>query len=128
MYVSRNSIENGPFLRKMKITLVTAIFKAGKKDLVTNYRPISVLFSFSKIIKRMMYNKLYSYFDKTKHCMENSLNLGPTTLLTIHYLNWLIVFLIHLMKENILIKMTENMKKKNILIKNVNFVVFKENI
>ena len=111
-YVSRNSIENGSFLRKMKITLVTAIFKAGKKDLVTNYRPISVLFSFSKIIKRMMYNKLYSYFDKTKHCMENSLNLGPTTLLTIHYLNWLIVFLIHLMKENILIKMTENMKKR----------------
>lgn len=51
-YVSRNSIENGSFLRKMKITLVTAIFKAGKKDLVTNYRPISVLFSFSKILKR----------------------------------------------------------------------------
>ena len=51
-HVSRNSIENGSFLRKMKITLVAAIFKAGTKDLVTNYRPISVLFSFSKILKK----------------------------------------------------------------------------
>lgn len=111
-YVSRNSIENGSFLRKMKITLVTAIFKAGKKDLVTNYRPISVLFSFSKIIKRMMYNKLYSYFDKNKILYGKQFKFRAHHS-TDHPLFELVdsIFDSFNERKHILIKMTENMKK-----------------
>ena len=112
-YVSRNSIENGSFLRKMKITLVTAIFKAGKKDLVTNYRPISVLFSFSKIIKRMMYNKLYSYFDKNKILYGKQFKFRAHRS-TDHPLFELVdsIFDSFNERKHILIKMTENMKKR----------------
>ena len=50
----------------MKIAKVTSIFKAGKKELVTNYRPTSLLLYLSKILERIMCNKMYSYFDQNE--------------------------------------------------------------
>ena len=47
----------------MKIAKVTPFYKSGKKNLMTNYRPISILSCFSKILKRIMYNRLYSYLN-----------------------------------------------------------------
>ena len=47
----------------MKIAKVTSIFKPGKKELLTNYRPISVLSCFSKILERIMYNRVYNYLN-----------------------------------------------------------------
>ena len=58
MHVFRNSTDNGSFPENMKIVKVSLIFKAGK-ELVTNYRAISVL-CLSKILERVMYNRLYS--------------------------------------------------------------------
>ena len=66
MHMFRNSIDNGSFPQKMKIAKVTPIFKAGKKELVTNYRPISVLLCLPKILERIMYNRMYLYFDQNK--------------------------------------------------------------
>ena len=45
----------------MKIAKVSPIFKKGDKLILSNYRPISVLSSFSKILERIMYNRLYAY-------------------------------------------------------------------
>ena len=50
----------------MKIAKVTPIFKANKKELVTNYKPISVLPCLSKIFERIMYNRLYSFYRQNK--------------------------------------------------------------
>ena len=47
----------------MKIAKVLPFYKSDKKNLMTNYRPISVLSSFSKILERIMYNHLYSYLN-----------------------------------------------------------------
>ena len=66
MHVFTNSIDNGSFPEKTKIAKVMPIFKAGKKELVTNYRPISILPCLSKISERIMYNRLYSQFDQNK--------------------------------------------------------------
>ena len=46
----------------MKVAKVTPIFKKGEKSSISNYRPISVLPCFSKILERIMYNRLYNYF------------------------------------------------------------------
>ena len=57
------SINLGIFAENMKIAKVTPIFKSGKKELLTNYRPISVLSCFSKILERIMYNRAYNYLN-----------------------------------------------------------------
>ena len=57
------SINLGIFPENMKIAKVTPIFKSGKKELLTNYGPISLFSSFSKILERIMYNRVYSYLN-----------------------------------------------------------------
>ena len=46
-----------------KQALVVSVFKRGDKSLPTNYRPISLLSVVSKVIKRLVYNKHYSFLS-----------------------------------------------------------------
>ena len=55
------SLAKGVFPDELKIARVTPIFKKGSNTLVTNYRPISVLPCFSKLLERIMYNRLYKF-------------------------------------------------------------------
>ena len=50
----------------MKIAKVIPLFKSGDRELVGNYRPISILPTFSKILERIVYNQLLNYFDRFK--------------------------------------------------------------
>ena len=52
------SLKTGIFPEKMKIAKVSPIFKKGDKSILSNCRPISVLPPFSKILERVMYNRL----------------------------------------------------------------------
>ena len=45
----------------MKIAKVSPTFKKGDKSILSNYRPISALPWFSKILEHIMYNRLYTY-------------------------------------------------------------------
>ena len=60
------SLENGIFPEKMKIAKVIPPFKNADPENITNYRPISVLPCFSKMFKRIMYNRLYKYLCEKK--------------------------------------------------------------
>ena len=55
------SLAKGVFPDKLKIVWVTPIFKKGNNTLVTNYRSISVLPCLSKLLERIMYNRLYKF-------------------------------------------------------------------
>ena len=55
------SIQTGIFPDELKIASVTPIFKGGENWNLGNYRPISVFSCFSKILERIMYNRLYKY-------------------------------------------------------------------
>ena len=57
-------------LIKLKLSKVTPIFKSGKKELLTNYRRISVLPCFSKILERIMYNRHYEHLTKNNLLFE----------------------------------------------------------
>ena len=50
----------------MKIAKVAPIFKGGNNLKAENYRPISVLPVFSKILEKIMYNRVYDYFVENK--------------------------------------------------------------
>ena len=61
--IFNDSLLLGIFPQSMKIAKVTPFCKSGKKNLMTNYRPISVLSCFSKILERIIYNRLYNYLN-----------------------------------------------------------------
>ena len=50
----------------MKIAKLIPLFKNGDPENITNYRPISVFSCFSKVLERIMYNRLYKYLCKEK--------------------------------------------------------------
>ena len=45
---------------------MTPVFKTGDLKEISNYRPISVLLCLSKILERIMHNRLYSYLVNEK--------------------------------------------------------------
>ena len=59
MNIFSQSLSTRIFQDKMTIAKVSPIFKNGKKTIASNYRPIPVLPCFSKILERIMYNRLY---------------------------------------------------------------------
>ena len=62
--IFKSSFRNGIFPESLKVAKVTPIFKSGDSSILGNYRPISVLPVFSKILERIMYNRLFSYFKE----------------------------------------------------------------
>ena len=64
------SIATGKVPMLLKIAKVTPVYKKGDRCLVGNYRPISLLSVFDKILEKVMHNKLYSYLCKN-HIVYN---------------------------------------------------------
>ena len=60
--IFKASLEEAVFPEKLKIAKVIPVFKKGDKENVENYRPISILPVFSKVLERIMYNRLNQYF------------------------------------------------------------------
>ena len=66
-HVINLSISNGDVPKRMKQARVRAIYKnKGDRKLCGNYRPISILPIFSKILERVVTNQLHSYFSTCK--------------------------------------------------------------
>ena len=51
---------------KLKIAKVISLFKKADKAITDNYRPISLLSSISKLLKKVVCNQLYRYFTQNK--------------------------------------------------------------
>ena len=51
---------------KLKIAVVTPVFKTNEANKFENYRPISVLSCFSKLLEKIMYKRLIKFIDKNK--------------------------------------------------------------
>ena len=65
------SITGGIVPDEMKIARVIPLFKAGDRSIISNYRPVSILPSFSKFLERVIYNRLLSYLDRFKILCDN---------------------------------------------------------
>src|ERR1043165_2351004 len=55
----------------MKIAKVIPIFKTGSSQDMTNYRPISTLTSFSKILEKIVQKRLYDFLDTNQILYDN---------------------------------------------------------
>ena len=65
-FIANLSISTGVFPQNMKIAKVIAIHKKGNLAQIENYRPISLLPTFSKILERLIYNRLFDFLNKHK--------------------------------------------------------------
>ena len=64
---------SGTFPEACATAKIVPIFKKGKKDDPSNYRPISILTCFSKIMEKIIYKRLMSFWNKHKVIQKNQL-------------------------------------------------------
>ena len=57
------SLETGNFPSNWKRGNIIPVHKMANKDLINNYRPVSLLPLFSKIYEKCVYDTLYNYFE-----------------------------------------------------------------
>ena len=62
-HIFANSFSLGIVPSEFKIAKVVPVFKSGNKDSMDNYRPISLLSCFSKIIEKIVGTRLTSFLD-----------------------------------------------------------------
>ena len=58
------SVDQGIYFSKLKNAKVVPIYKCDDETDMNNYRPISLLSVFNRIIEKTMYRRLKSFFDK----------------------------------------------------------------
>ena len=63
-HICNTSFISGNFSDNLKIAKVVPLYKAGEKNLFTNYRPVSLLSQFSKILGKILSKRLDKYIDK----------------------------------------------------------------
>ena len=63
-HIFNQSICSGIFPDRLKYAKVIPIHKKGPPTNPSNYRPISLLSVFSKILEKLMYKRLYAYLEK----------------------------------------------------------------
>ena len=70
-HVVNLSLSTGNVPLNMKIAKVIPIFKSGDRSLFTNYRPISILPVFSKILEKIVANKLIKFLNTYDQLYEH---------------------------------------------------------
>ncbi|XP_054259632.1 uncharacterized protein LOC128984348 [Macrosteles quadrilineatus] len=71
LHITNLSLCHGVFPQKMKVAKVMPLHKRGKKDDMRNYRPISLLPTFSKIIEKVVLAQLLQHLEVNKLLTEN---------------------------------------------------------
>ena len=86
-YIFNLSLQQGILPQNLKISKVSPIFKKDEEFLLTNYRPILAPPRFSKLLERIMDNRLFKYLSEnsilyekqfgfqTSHSTENAILL-----------------------------------------------------
>ena len=84
------SICEGVFPEKLKLAKVSPVFKKGAKSDMSNYRPISVLSVFSKILERIVHKRVYSFLEKNEILYGNQFGFRKglsTSMALLEFLN-----------------------------------------
>ena len=71
IHIIHLSINHSAVPKEMKIARVVPIFKSGDQTLFPNYRPISVLPCFSKLLERIIYNRILLYLNNFNILLDN---------------------------------------------------------
>ena len=69
--IFKNCMNHGKFPSEWKKANVVPIHKKGDKQLLKNYRPISLLPICGKMFERILYNKLYPFLEQNNSISQN---------------------------------------------------------
>ena len=72
-----NILSTSKYPGTWKLVNVTPIFKKGDKQLIKNYRPISLLPICGKIFEKIIFNNLYSYLNANNLVTKNQSSFRP---------------------------------------------------
>ncbi len=75
--IINKSFEQGYFPQQLKVARFVPIHKGGKKTSVSNYRPISLLNSFSKVYEKIMHNRLLNFLEHNGSLYERQYGFRP---------------------------------------------------
>ena len=70
-FLFNKSLEQGIFPNALKVTKIVPIHKGDSMFSMSNYRPISLLPIFSKILEKLMYSRVMSFIQKYNILYEN---------------------------------------------------------
>jgi hypothetical protein len=65
-YIFNLTFISGNIPDNLKTALITPVFKANENNEFKNYRPISVLTCFSKLLEKLMYKRLIKFIEKNR--------------------------------------------------------------
>ena len=91
--IFNESLITGIFPDGLKNGKVTPIHKGGDKHNIANYRPISVLTTFSKVFEKLIYHRLINFIDKHNILSDSQFGFREgrsTELATSHVVNKLL--------------------------------------
>ena len=74
LYIFNLSFAQGVFPYLLKTAIITPIFKNGSHNDLGNYRPISILTNFSKLLEKFFYNRLLTFIAKYNILHTNQLS------------------------------------------------------
>ena len=70
-HIFSKSFETGRIPNDLKIAKVVPVYKTGDRSVFSNYRPISVLPCFSKILERLAYNRMMKHLQECNILYEH---------------------------------------------------------
>ena len=62
--IFNQSIATGCFPDMMKVAEIIPLYKGKEEDQVINYRPVSLLMTISKILEKIIYNRVFKFLTK----------------------------------------------------------------
>ena len=63
-HVFNLSMSKGEFINCFKLTTVCPVYKKGDSNNINNYQLVSLLSNISKLLEKVIYNRLYSFLEK----------------------------------------------------------------
>jgi hypothetical protein len=61
--ITNNILASGIYPEELKVAKIIPLYKKGAHDSANNYRPISLLSVFSKILEKIIKNRLIEFID-----------------------------------------------------------------
>ena len=76
-HIFNKSLLSGIVPSQLKFAKVNQIFKSGDNQVFSNYRPISILPSISKILEKIMYIRLFDFVTKNEILSPHQYGFRP---------------------------------------------------